>query len=251
MTTRDGLRIRAICIVVLAVIGGLGHLPVEAQTLVRMETNMGTVDIELYGSTPVTCANFLTYVNEGAYDNSVVHRSVPGFVIQGGAYALASPQSGYLLEEIQTHDPIINEASTARPNVFGTIAMAQVGTNPNSATSEWFFNTANNSPYLDELNGGFTVFGEIVVGMDVVLAIEALDTWDFSIPFSELPTLDTYTQAMYDGAMIPARTDLVTIYSAHVVPEPGMMALLAAGAMTILRRRRRTRRQASQVGRKV
>lgn len=196
--------------------------------IVRMYTILGEIDVELDYSAPLTCANFLRYVNEGAYDNSIFHRSPPGFVLQGGAYKLADPEAGYLVDGIPPYPPVVNEFSPARPNVLGTIAMAQAGTDPNSATSSWFFNVANNSPYLDELNGGFTVFGNVVDGLDVMLALAALDTWNFGDPFADIPTLDTYTQAMYDtywalypngGAYLPTQADLATIYVAVLLAD--------------------------------
>ncbi len=187
--------------------------------VVRLYTVLGSMDVELDWSAPATCANFLRYVNGGLYDNSIFHRNSRGFVLQGGGYSLADPASGYLVDDIPAYDPIENEASLARPNVYGTIAMAQVGTDPNSATSQWFINTGNNSPYLDTLNGGFTVFGSVVDGLDVLDALVSLDTWAFNSPFGELPALDTYTQVDYDEGDIPDQEDLTTIYSAVLLAD--------------------------------
>ena len=121
--------------------------------------NAGSVpvvlDIALFSNrTPVTRQNFLSYVNAGRYTNSVIHRSVPGFVIQGGGYTF----NGNFVN-VPTDAPIVNEFGVS--NTLGTISMAKVGGNPNSATSQWFVSLGANSANLDAQNGGFTVFGRI------------------------------------------------------------------------------------------
>jgi peptidyl-prolyl cis-trans isomerase A (cyclophilin A) len=119
---------------------------------------------------PLTVQNFQNYVSRGAYRNSIIHRSVPGFVVQGGGFTVdgldevleQTPRSGADAVDVISKDaPVRNEFSANRSNLRGTIAMAKVGNNPNSATSEWFFNLANNSRNLDNQNGGFTVFGQV------------------------------------------------------------------------------------------
>jgi len=202
--------------------------------VVRMYTVLGTIDVELYDSAPVTRANFLRYVIEGAYNNSIFHRSMPGFVLQGGGFTLAPPESGYLLYYIPTYAPIVNEFSSDRSNLFGTIAMAKTAAGPDSATSQWFFNLGNNSANLDYQNGGFTVFGHVVAGLDVLLALESLDTWNFGEPFSALPTQETYTQEMYYNYYLPAQSDLATIYSAVLLADAnGDGVVDAADYMTV------------------
>lgn len=143
-------------------------------TTVRMQTSLGDIDIQLMDTAaPATVANFLNYVTSGAYANSFIHRSVPGFVIQGGGYQWSSAINGY--SNIPANAPVTNEFSASRSNLRGTIAMAKLGGDPNSATSQWFFNLANNSGNLDNQNGGFTVFGQVIGdGMQVVDAIAAL-----------------------------------------------------------------------------
>jgi len=162
----------------------------SAQTVLRFETVLGNFEVQLYDqqgperSTPLTAANFLAYVNNGAYQNSFLHRSVPGFVIQGG---------GFLVHEntiysINTRPPVPNEPGN--PNLRGTLAMAKLGGDPDSATSQWFINLADNRANLDEQNGGFTVFGHVLGdGMQVVDALAAVPTYQFDEPFSELPLL--------------------------------------------------------------
>jgi len=194
--------------------------------VVRMETVYGVIDVKLHAEdAPITCANFLRYVNEGLYDYSIFHRSDPGFIIQGGQARLIDGGGYYTLGYIPTYGPIENEFSPDRSNVFGTIAMAKVGGDPNSATSQWFFNLGDNSGNLDYQNGGFTVFGYIVDGIDVLLALEALDVWDMTPeevgewPWSELPLMDSYTQARYDAGDGLNLADLVWLYLAYLLAD--------------------------------
>jgi cyclophilin family peptidyl-prolyl cis-trans isomerase len=134
---------------------------------------------------PLTVRNFRNYVNRGAYRNSIIHRSIPGFVIQGGGFTVnglgdvleQTPTSGAdAVDVIPTDAPVRNEFNAGRSNLRGTIAMAKVDNNPNSATSQWFFNLANNSRNLDNQNGGFTVFGQVLGNADlnVIDAIAAV-----------------------------------------------------------------------------
>ncbi len=160
-------------------------------TIVRMQTSLGAIDVNLYdASAPRTVTNFMAYVNSGAYRNSFVHRSVPGFVIQGGGFLwsdLAATVIG-----IPENAPVANEFSITRLNKRGTIAMAK-GATPDSATSQWFINLVDNS-FLDTQNGGFTVFGEVSPrSMAVVDAIAALQRVNAGDPFAELPIVGTIT----------------------------------------------------------
>jgi cyclophilin family peptidyl-prolyl cis-trans isomerase len=151
--------------------------------VVQFDTVMGRFNVELLANdAPLTVANFLRYVNRGAYNNSFIHRSVPGFVIQGGGYTFA----GTSATEIQKDPPVANEFRV--PNTRGTLAMAKVDNNPNSATSEWFVNLADNRANLDSQNGGFTVFARVIgSGMSVVDAIASLQRINAGGQFSELP----------------------------------------------------------------
>jgi peptidyl-prolyl cis-trans isomerase A (cyclophilin A) len=145
-------------------------------TVVEFQTVMGNFEVNLYdNATPETVANFLNYVNNMAYSDSVIHRSMPGFVIQGGGFTFNDQNLS--ISAIAQNAAVVNEPVYS--NVTGTIAMAKLGNDANSATNQWFFNLANNSANLDEQNGGFTVFGEVVGdGMDVLNAIEALPTFN-------------------------------------------------------------------------
>ncbi len=138
---------------------------------VRLETSLGDIVIELVDDAPVTTENFLQYVEDGFYDGTIFHRVVPDFVVQGGGFL-----PGNVAQE-GVRDPIVNEFSPSRSNVRGTVAMAKLGGDPDSATSQFFFNLDDNSgppSNLDTQNGGFTVFANVVEGMDVVDSIAAV-----------------------------------------------------------------------------
>ncbi|MHC4637746.1 MAG: peptidylprolyl isomerase [Planctomycetota bacterium] len=143
-------------------------LPPAGPTRVKLETNKGDIVLELdEKAAPITVANFLGYVNKGFYDNTVFHRVIPGFMIQAGGFGTDSRQK-------QTHAMIKNEFKLS--NLRGTIAMAKQGGNPNSATSQFFINLNDNSGNLDNQNGGFTVFGKVVEGMNIVDSIARVKT---------------------------------------------------------------------------
>ncbi|MDP7455601.1 MAG: peptidylprolyl isomerase [Gammaproteobacteria bacterium] len=145
---------------------------VRDRTIVQVSTTLGNFSIELFDEiTPITVANFLSYVNSGAYNGTFVHRSEPGFVIQGGWLVFDEPNN--VLNPIAITPGIENEPGIS--NIRGTLAMAKVDGDPNSATSQWFVNLADNSANLDVANGGFTVFARVLSnGMDVVDTIAAL-----------------------------------------------------------------------------
>ena len=149
------------------------------------ETPLGDIPVELYPNmAPQTVANFQAYADSGDWDGSLVHRSVPGFVIQGGGFR----EVAGAYAAIPTDPPVPNEPCLS--NTAGTIAMARVGGQPNSATSQWFINLADNTS-LDAVDGGFTAFGRVVGGgMDVALDIAALPIFDalayLQLPFNQI-----------------------------------------------------------------
>ena len=152
---------------------------------VTMHTTLGAIEVHLFDEqTPATVANFLKYVTDGSYNGSFIHRSVHGFVIQGGGFTFKDEKA----VAIAQNPPVINEPGIS--NRRGTIAMAKLADQPNSATSQWFFNLKDNSAELDNQNGGFTVFGEVTGGMNVVDAIAALKVWNAGAPFNELPLIN-------------------------------------------------------------
>ena len=121
---------------------------------------------------PLTVQNFRDYINRGDYVNTIIHRSVPGFIVQGGGFtvnglanSLDNPANA--VGVIPSDDPVVNEFSPERSNLRGTIAMAKLGGDPDSATNQWFFNLEDNSANLDNQNGGFTVFGEVLGDSDL------------------------------------------------------------------------------------
>jgi cyclophilin family peptidyl-prolyl cis-trans isomerase len=183
-------------------------------TIVEFQTSLGSFQVNLYDeTTPGTVANFLNYVNNGAYTDSIVHRSVAGFVIQGGGFAYDGTSP---IIDIPANAPVNNEPTYS--NVRGTIAMAKIGGNPDSATNQWFINLADNSASLDPQNGGFTVFGEVTgSGMDTVDAIAALPRFAFNAPLNELP-LQNFTIDNFNNGDIPDDTQFIII-SAVVVTD--------------------------------
>ena len=139
---------------------------------VKLETNMGDIVVELNEeAAPVTVENFVRYVEEGFFDGTIFHRVISGFMVQGGGFTADMVQK-------QTHPPIANEAGNGLKNNRGTIAMGQLPGNPDSATSQFYVNLVDNN-HLDYVPGrspGYTVFGKVVEGMDVVDAIAAVKT---------------------------------------------------------------------------
>jgi len=137
---------------------------------VRIETNRGDIVVELdTARAPITVYNFLEYLKKDQYDDTIFHRVIPGFMIQGG---------GYLVDysEKPVGKPIPNESGNGLSNQPGTIAMARTNL-PHTATSQFFINLDDNNR-LDPSPSrwGYTVFGEVVEGMDVVEAIAAIPT---------------------------------------------------------------------------
>src|SRR5579884_86288 len=108
---------------------------------------------------PQTVANFYDYINSGAYNNTIFHRLVTGFVLQGGGFKFSQSGSTGQLTPVTALQAVPNEFGAS--NVAGTLAMAKLGGDPNSATDQFFFNLGDNSSNLDNQNGGFTVFAKL------------------------------------------------------------------------------------------
>ncbi len=148
----------------------------DAESAVRVVTNLGTMDFILYNTaTPQTVTNFLSYVNNpsstGNYNGAVFHRSMPGFIVQGGAFKVQSAPNNFTATTT-TASPI-NEPGIS--NLRGTVAMAKTELGPSTATNQFFVNLANNSSNLDNQNGGFTAFARVALsGMAVADAMAAL-----------------------------------------------------------------------------
>lgn len=146
-----------------------------ANPVVIMDTSMGEIEIELNEEkAPVSVKNFLSYVDKKFYDNTIFHRVINGFMIQGGGF-----EEG--MKEKKTSSPIVNEAKNGLKNDEGTIAMARTN-DPNSATSQFFINVNNN----DSLNfpqpdgHGYAVFGKVTKGMHIVNRIKMVKTGNLS-----------------------------------------------------------------------
>lgn len=196
----------------------LAGLSASAQaTIVQFQTVMGDFEVNLYDeTTPKAVENFLAYVQAGAYTDSFIHRSMPDFIVQGGGYVFDYEED--VSDPIERLDPVANEPQWA--NVRGTIAMAKVSGDPDSATSQWFFNLADNTENLDNQNGGFTVFGEVMDdGMDVVDAIAEVERFNAGNGFSSLPLRDFE---------IPEEGETPTINEDHLVMVNNVVVLDAA-----------------------
>lgn len=165
-------------------------------TIVELDTNFGSIQINLYDqNTPQTVANFLQYVEDGDFQNIVIHRSAPSFVIQGGGFSYngGTPlnANNLPLDNVESNAAVTNEPVFS--NVRGTISMAKIGGNPNSATNQWFINLVDNNALdnpdnLDRQNGGFTAFGEVIGdGMAVADTIAGIQRYTFGSPFDSIP----------------------------------------------------------------
>jgi peptidyl-prolyl cis-trans isomerase A (cyclophilin A) len=145
-------------------------MPENRFPTVRLETTMGDIVVELDRKrAPVTVNNFLRYVVDGRYDNTIFHRVMAGFVVQGGGYTES-------IEERELYPPIFNESGNGLKNMPMTIAMARYD-DPHSATTQFFFNLAANSS-LDPnpRSWGYAVFGQVISGQNVIEAIAAVET---------------------------------------------------------------------------
>jgi len=158
-------------LVVLSVAAGApGALAADPQ--VDLKTNVGTIRIELYpGKAPKTVENFLQYAKDGHFNGTIFHRVIDNFMIQGGGF-----DKGY--RQKPTRESIQNEAKNGLKNDLGTVAMARTSA-PHSASSQFFINGKNND-FLNSANAqdgwGYTVFGKVVSGMDVVTRISKTPT---------------------------------------------------------------------------
>lgn len=161
-------------------------MPASAQKYVCMQSTQGEWCLELLrDAAPGTVANFLRYVQGGLYNSSIVHRSEPGFVIQGGGFTLTSAGLGI----VDSFGSIQNEFGLS--NVRGTVSMAKRSGDPNSATNQWFINVGDNLNLDTPAYGSFTVFAKVVYGMEVVDKINNLRLGDlsqyFGLDFASLP----------------------------------------------------------------
>ncbi len=145
----------------------------RSHPLVKLETSMGEITLELYpDKAPATVANFLQYVKDGLYDGTIFHRVIPTFMIQGGGFDAQMNQK-------PTKAPVKNEADNGLKNEAYTVAMARTNV-PDSATAQFFINVADNQ-FLNHTaktpqGWGYAVFGKVIKGQDVVDKIKAVPT---------------------------------------------------------------------------
>ncbi|MGA2796605.1 MAG: peptidylprolyl isomerase, partial [Thermoguttaceae bacterium] len=214
---------------------------VQADTVIQVNLNVAVTglfgdqvssyQVQLFDQeAPITVANFLNYANTNSYNNTIFHRDVPGFIIQGGGFKENLDPTGKVIlsfDPIATNPAIQNEFSASRSNLRGTVAMAKLGNDPNSATDQWFINLANNSSNLDNQNGGFTVFGHVVgEGMELIDAAAALPTSNINNkyfpsdiqngPFTDVP-IDWVHQVPNDPNS-PLIAVFVTVLNTNVIP---------------------------------
>jgi peptidyl-prolyl cis-trans isomerase A (cyclophilin A) len=164
MLTKSPTRIGLVAGLLLAsqLLGGLCHAA-EQTTQVRVTTNLGAFVIDVFNDrAPITSANFLRYVREGFYSNTLLHRVVANFVIQGGGHDATT------LQLKPTHDAVFNESGNGLQNKRGMVGLARGGP-PHSGNAQFYINLVDN-PDLDPVptRWGYTVFGHIVQGMDVI-----------------------------------------------------------------------------------
>ena len=219
----------------------ISDLQNPTDTVVRLQTNFGDIDLEMFDqAAPITVANFLKYVRGGGYDQTFFHRLADNgttpFALQGGGYRLknlsttgtfdgsgAANQQWY---SIPTDPPITNEFNQS--NLTRTLAMAKLGNDANSATSQFFFNLSDNT-FLDTMDGGFAVFARVAndASWNVVLAIESGTTIDtsgstFANPSSTSPDgLPVHNG--FSGTNVNS-SQLVTINDAEVIKPQGVAA---------------------------
>jgi cyclophilin family peptidyl-prolyl cis-trans isomerase len=216
----------------------IGDLLNPNDSVVRLQTNFGDIDFELFDSAaPITVANFLKYVRDGDFDKTFFHRFAKDtsvtpaapFVLQGGAFRLKSPTTtgpfngtgpaNQAWEQIPTDAAITNEFNQS--NLVRTVAMARVGGQVNSATSQFFINLKNNA-FLDNTDQGFTVFARVATeaSWTVVQNIitNVTQTTSQSSPFNELPTQNSFTADAVN------ENQLVTIRDAEIIKPQGVNA---------------------------
>lgn len=195
----------------------LSDLSNPSNAVVRLETNLGDIDIELFTSeAPISTTNFLTYVNDGRVSDTFFHRSAfnqdgSPFVLQGGGFRY---KDGTGFEVIPTDAPIARE-STGRSNLARTLAYARTN-DINSATDQWFINYVDNT-FLDPTGptNGFAVFGRVIQGWDVVLTIQGLGAQDLTgqaafqgsnnSAFGEVPTTSAFNGTLSEAGLVQVR----------------------------------------------
>ncbi len=186
---------------------------VAPPSIAEIQTSVGTVTIQLnWEKAPISSRNFLDYIQKGFYKNTIFHRVIKNFMIQGGGVDAATGK----FKTIDT-PTIKNEADNGLSNTFGTIAMARTSA-PDSASSQFFINTVDNK-FLDktETSAGYAVFGEVVAGMDVASKIGNFAT------YSELPFSDTNSLVVVDAVYTSNALDKINSRTRITVNGSGVV----------------------------
>jgi cyclophilin family peptidyl-prolyl cis-trans isomerase len=189
------VKVLILCFVVFAMVSGTAR---AANPVVVMETNMGTIKIELFeDKAPITVKNFLKYAEDKHYDGTVFHRVIPSFMVQGGGF-----EPG--MKEKKTREPIKNESANGLSNLKYTLAMARLGKDvggvkaADSATAQFFINVKDNT-FLDRAKAqdgaGYCVFGRVIEGTDVVDKIKGVAT-GIKNGFEDVPTEDVVIKSV-------------------------------------------------------
>jgi peptidyl-prolyl cis-trans isomerase B (cyclophilin B) len=206
----------------------------ETVPRVELVTNQGSIVLALYSEqAPITVANFLRYAEEGFYDNTIFHRVIPDFMVQGGGYSVD-------FEKKPTHPPIQNEADSGLQNVRGTVAMSRT-TDPHSATSQFFVNVSDNG-FLDHqgkapTEWGYAVFGQVIAGMDIVDKIQAMETGSVG-PFNryaplELVIIEAVNLSEASADLIsPIISEAIAALADEAETEPALTEAVAADEAT-------------------
>lgn len=163
------MKLKTLFMLCTAAVVPAGALAADPQ--VDVVTNLGKIRLELYpAKAPKSVQNFLQYVKDGHYNGTIFHRVIPGFMIQGGGMTPNMAQK-------PTRPPVPIESKNGLKNEVGTVAMARTS-DPNSATAQFFINVQNNAflDYPGQDGYGYTVFGKVIDGMDVVNKIAAVPT---------------------------------------------------------------------------
>ena len=191
----------------------------QGQTI-RFRTTLGDIDVQMLPeSAPKTVANFMNYMNKGAFTNSLFHRAVKNFIIQGGGYTYKNGE----LVDIPQDASVPNEYAAS--NIRGTIAMAKIATDANSATNQWYFNLADNSNILNSSNGGYTVFGRITgnAGLAVMDRIAGARVLALSSQLDSFPVINYTLGNDVTDANIIFLTSLTTLGPAPAITANGIV----------------------------
>jgi cyclophilin family peptidyl-prolyl cis-trans isomerase len=171
---KSSLMLAGAALILITAVLCAAQTPQGSNPVVVIQTSAGDITVELFkDKAPKSVENFLSYVESGFYKGTIFHRVIKGFMIQGGGLAAT-------MERKQTKPAIQNEAGNGLSNERGTIAMARTNNDVNSATSQFFINTVNNSRLNhtgeEPSQFGYAVFGKVIAGMDVVDKIEQTPT---------------------------------------------------------------------------